>query len=290
MIDTIKSYWKPLAVIFFWGLSFIATKIALEEVTPPVIIFIRQILGFVLLFCFALIHKKSLVIKIKDLGWIVTLAAVACLHLWIQVTGLQWTTASNTGWIIGITPVFMTILALIFFKEKLLPIQLIGIVIAFVGLLLLVSKGDLTSIDFISNKGDLLIVGSTITWAVYSLISKKITLEYSSVTTTLYLFLFVAILIAPVTVNKENLTSIVSLSFSGWMSVIFLGLFCSGVAYVLWAQALSEMSATRVGAFLYIQPFVTFFAAWFYLGEDITILTLVSGLIIIGGVILVNRK
>jgi len=58
----------------------------------------------------------------------------------------------------------------------------------------------------------------------------------------------------------------------------------------LWAQALSEMSATRVGAFLYIQPFVTFFAAWFYLGEDITILTLVSGLIIIGGVILVNRK
>jgi len=290
MINNIKSYWKPLAVIFFWGLSFIATKIALEEITPPVIIFIRQILGFILLFCFVIIQKKALVIKLKDIGWIITLAAVASLHLWIQVTGLQWTTASNTGWIIGITPVFMTILALIFFKEKLLPIQLTGIVTAFIGLLLLVSKGDLSSIDFISNKGDLLIVGSTLTWAVYSLISKKITLEYSSVTTTLYLFLFVAILIAPVTINKENLNSISSLSFSGWIAVAFLGLFCSGVAYVLWAQALSEMSATRVGAFLYIQPFVTFFAAWIYLGEDITILTLASGLIIIGGVILVNRK
>jgi drug/metabolite transporter (DMT)-like permease len=55
--------------------------------------------------------------------------------LWIQVTGLKYTTASNTGWIIGITPVFMALLGYLFFREKLRIINIAGIAIAFFGLL-----------------------------------------------------------------------------------------------------------------------------------------------------------
>jgi RarD protein len=242
------------------------------------------------LFFVARRQKKSFHINLKDHKWVFILAVVACFHLWIQVTGLQWTSASNTGWIIGITPVFMTILGLIFFKEKISKHQLSGIIISFAGLLLLVSKGDLTSLDLIKNKGDVLIISSSFTWALYSLASKKATLNYSPVMTTLYLFMIVAVIIAPFTINRENIIAVEELSLGGWSAILFLGILCSGVAYTLWAQALTEMSASRVGAYLYIEPFVTFFGSWILLNEHITFLMLISGLIIIGGVILVNRK
>jgi len=290
MTNHIKTYWKLLAAVIAWGFSFIATKNALNEVSPVVIVFVRQLLGIAFLVIVALQQKKSFAVNVRDHGWIFILAVIASFHLWIQVTGLQWTSASNTGWIIGTTPVFMAILSLIFFKEKMSAPQTAGIVISFSGLLLLVSKGDLSSIDLIKNKGDLLIIASSITWSAYSMVNKKITFHYSPIMTTLYMFLFVALITAPFTINGKNIEAVLHLSLSGWMSILFLGIICSGAAYALWAQALSEMSASRVGAFLYLEPFVTVFGAWLLLNEQITFLTIISGLIIIGGVMLVNRK
>ena len=285
-----NSYWKSLFAVVVWGFSFIATKHALEEIKPEVIVLVRQLLGILFLTIVALKKKYNFAVNFHDHGWIFVLAVIACFHLWIQVTGLQWTTASNTGWIIGITPVFIAILALIFFKERISFGQSFGIVISFCGLFLLVTKGNFGSADLIKNKGDMLILASSITWSAYSLVSKKITLRYSPIMTTLYLFIFVALLIAPFTVNQVNVSAMMNLSIGGWISVLFLGIFCSGAAYAIWAQALSEMSASRVGAFLYLEPFVTLFGAWLLLNEHITALTIISGLIIIGGVIMVNRK
>ena len=286
----IKIIWKPLFAVIVWGFSFIATKDVLREIPPVLIVFVRQLLGIAFLTAVALKQKNSFAVNWRDHGRILLLAAFACFHLWIQVTGLQWTTASHTGWIIGITPVFMVILGMIFFKEKISVTQTVGIVVAFIGLLILVSKGDFSSIDFIKNEGDILIVASSVTWSIFSLVNKKITFHYSPVMTTLYLFVFVAVLISPFTVTHQNISLLIKLSAGGWFSILFLGIFCSGAAYALWAQALSEMSTSRVGAFLYIEPFVTFFGAWLMLGEKVTVLTLLSGVIIIGGVFLVNRK
>jgi len=286
----ITKYWKPLFAVFVWGLSFIATKIALREITPVTIVFIRQLLGISFLVFIAVKQKKSFEITWRDHKWVLLLGLIACFHLWIQVTGLQWTTASHTGWIIGITPVFMTILAMIFFKERIVKHQILGIILSFAGLLLLVSKGDFSSLDFIKNEGDLLIIGSSVTWAVYSMVSKRATFNYSPLMTTLYLFAIIAIVLVPFAVNRQNINAVEHLSFPGWVSILFLGIFCSGVAYTLWAQSLTEMSASRVGAFLYIEPFITFFGSWIFLDEKITLLTLLSGLVIIGGVVLVNRR
>jgi len=290
MINQTKKYWKPLFAVTVWGFSFIATKNALNEVNPTVIVFIRQLLGIVFLTSVAVKNKNSFAVNIKDHKWIFVLALIASVHLWIQVTGLQWTSASNTGWIIGTTPVFMAILAFIIFKERMTVQQIIGIVISFFGLLTLISKGDFLSIDLIKNKGDALVVSSSVTWAIYSMVNKKIILHYSPIMTTLYMFLYVSIILAPFTINEQNINAIVNLSFSGWISILFLGIICSGAAYALWAQTLKEMSATQAGVFLYLEPFVTLFGAWIMLNEHITVLTFLSGITIIGGVVLVNRK
>lgn len=282
------SYWKPLAAVVLWGISFIATKIALEEIAPLTIIFLRLILASILLFILAVYSKKSFAIDLKNHGGIFILALVAAFHLWIQVTGMQYTTAANTGWIIGTAPIFMAIVGFVVFKESLSPIQIFGILLAFFGLLMLISKGDFSSIDLLSNQGDFLILASAFTWSIYSAVNKKISLSYSPLLTILFLFLMMAIIISPFSINSDAIQSVSSLSTKGWIAILFLGIFCSGIAYVLWAQALKEMDSVKVGAFLYFEPFVTVFAAWFMLNEEITFIMILSGIIISIGVMLVN--
>jgi drug/metabolite transporter (DMT)-like permease len=284
------AYLKPLLATIFWGLSFIGTKTALLELTPVMIIIFRLLLGISFLTALAIYTKKDFSIKLKEHALILLLAAIAVFHLWIQVTGLQYTSAANTGWIIGTAPIFIAIMGIIFFKEKIKLKQLIGIIIAFIGLLLLMSKGNISSIDFISNKGDFLVLGSAFTWGVYSMVNKKISLTYPPLMTILYLFIMMAILLLPVTVNKETLFRLEHLSSIGWVSILFLGIFCSGISYVLWAQSLKDMDSSKVGAFLYFEPFVTVFSAWIFLHENITLLMIISGIIIILGVVLVNRN
>ncbi len=83
---------------------------------------------------------------------------------------------------------------------------------------------------------------------------------------------------------KHQLNSVINLSSIGWIAILFLGLLCSGVAYVIWAYALREMESAKVGAYLYFEPFVTVIAAWILLKEDITLFMILSGLIITSGV------
>jgi len=242
-----------------------------------------------LLIVIAVYTKRSFSINLKSHVWIFILALVAVFHLWIQVTGLQFTTASNTGWIIGTAPIFMAMLGFIFYRERITILQSSGIIIALAGLLLLIGKGDITNINLIQNKGDLLVLGSAFTWGVYSTVNKKISLTYSPLMTILYLFLMMALIIIPFNLNSAVITSVINLSSTGWISVLFLGIFCSGVAYVIWAQALRDMESAKVGAFLYFEPLVTVIAAWLFLREEITLLMIFSGLLITVGVFIVNK-
>ena len=276
--------------VISWGISFVATKIAIAELTPITLIILRMILAVVLLFIIAIATKRDFSIDRKKHSWIILLAVIAVFHLWIQVTGLKYTTASNTGWIIGITPVFMALMGYLFFKEKLGIINIAGIIVAFFGLLLLIGKGDLSKIDLISNKGDMMVLASAFTWSIYSLINKKITFSYPPLMTIFFLFLTMAAILIPFNISHETVYSVVNLSSRGWIAVLFLGLICSGVSYVFWAQALKEMDSARVGAFVYFEPFVTIFTAWFILNEQITFVIILSGVIITTGVILVNKK
>ena len=283
-------YIPILLAVLFWGSSFVATKTALLEIKPVTVIVLRLILATTLLTIIALSTKKSFSINLKSHGWILILAMIATFHLWIQVTGLQYTTASNTGWIIGTAPIFMAILGLIFFREKVTLLQVAGILIAIFGLLMLIGKGNVLDIDLIENKGDLLVLGSAFTWGVYSMVNKKISLSYSPLMTILYLFLMMLIIIIPFNLNSETINAVIHLSFIGWISILFLGLFCSGIAYVIWARALRDMESAKVGAFLYFEPFVTVLAAWFFLNEVITLMMIVSGLLITAGVFIVNKE
>lgn len=290
MILTIRNIWKPLLAVILWGASFVATKSLLYSLSPLGIIYIRLILGVISALTIAIFRKRNFSLEKKDIKGIFILAIISTTHLWIQVTGIKYTSASNTGWIIGIVPVIMAIMGFLIYRERMSLMQFSGAFIAFSGLIILISKGDLGSINFISNYGDLLVLGSAFTWSIYSFYGRKVTLDYPPSLTILYLFITMLLLLTPITISTDFLKSVKLLSAIDWSALIFLGIFCSGIAYILWAEAMSELPANRVGAFLYLEPFVTVFTAWFLLNEQITLLMMISGIVIIIGVIMVNRK
>jgi drug/metabolite transporter (DMT)-like permease len=98
------------------------------------------------------------------------------------------------------------------------------------------------------------------------------------------------VLLSPITISSDFFDSVSQLTNTEWGALMFLGFLCSGLAYVLWAEAMKELPANRVGTFLYLEPFVTVFTAWLLLNEEITFLMMASGIVIIVGVVLVNRK
>jgi drug/metabolite transporter (DMT)-like permease len=283
-------FWKPLVSVLVWGLSFIATKYALAELDPVTIINIRLGLSIPLLGLGAYITGKSFRIQKKQIGLVALLATISVIHLTIQVTGLRYTSAANTGWIIGTSPIFIAVMGRIFLKERISRQQTWGILVSLAGLVLLISKGNLTSLSFIKGIGDLLILASCATWGIFSVINRKLSLNYSPLITTFYLFVFMAVITLPFNINSETFNAVLHLSTRGWTALLFLGLFCSGLGYALWAKALSEMPSANVAAFLNIEPFITFIGAWLILGEHITLITIVSGLVIMFGIGIVNIR
>jgi len=211
-------------------------------------------------------------------------------HLLVQVSGMRFTTATNTAWIVSTSPVFVAFLSYLFLKEKLTWLKLSGILLAGLGVIFLVSKGELGNIKFISSRGDLLVLLSSLTWAIYSITSKKLLETYSATLITLYSLLLVCILVLPFNLNQKSFASIIGLSKTGWLAILYLGIFCSGIAYLFWSKALKQQDATKVSVYLYLEPLVALFGAGLILKEAITLWTVLGGVLIILGVYVVSIK
>ncbi len=231
------------------------------------------------------------------------------LHQWLQSNALQTSEAGTTAWIVSTTPVFMALLGWILLKEGLGWVKTIGIFLAFAGVLVVISRGDLGSISIgkFGAPGDKLILVSAINWAVFSALSRRGLKTYPASLMMFYvmvigwLFSTLLFFMGPIFASLPNdfarlylsgpgLSDIANLTFSGWMGVAFLGIFCSGLAYIAWYDALKVLTTAQTGVFLYIEPIVTVVVAFFILGEAITPALLIGGAVILFGVWLVNRS
>ena len=137
--------------------------------------------------------------------------------------------------------------------------------------------------------GDLLILLSAPNWAVFSVLSRRGLKKHPAANMMFNVmavgWLFTSVLFFA----GAGLAEIPRLSLAGWLAIAFLGVFCSGLAYIAWYDALQALQASQVGVFLYLEPLVAVFVAALVLGEAITLASLLGGGIILLGVYLVNR-
>ena len=276
-----------------WGASFIATKIALVDLSPITIVWLRFLMGVVILGITVILRKQFALPNKNEWGYFALLGFLGItFHQWLQSNGLKTSEAGTTAWIVATTPVFMALLGWLILKEKLPGIKIFGIVLAFFGVLLVVSHGNIASISIrkFGAPGDVLILISAINWAVFSALSRRGLKTYSASLMIFYVMLFGWIFSSILFVGGGNYVEIPALSVKGWLGVTFLGVFCSGLAYIAWYDALQVLSTANTGVFLYIEPLVAMVVAFFILGEPITVAALLGGGVILFGVWLVNRS
>lgn len=281
-----------LLAVVLWGISFVATKAALRELSPVVLIFSRFGLGTLLLLAILLVRRQPIVPPRSAWPTLVLLGFVGVfVHQMLQAYGLVFTSAVNTGWLIGLIPIWSALLSGIFLKERFGAAKLGGLALGFAGALLVVTRGRFGAgvLELPATRGDFLVLASTLNWAVYTILGRATLGRLGASRTTTAAMFLGWLMLAPLFAQERGWRALQALSPAGWGSVLFLGIGCSGLGYLFWYEALEHLEPSRVAAFLYLEPLVTLCAAMLLLGETIHVTTVLGGVLVLSGVILVQR-
>ncbi|MFZ5884688.1 MAG: DMT family transporter [Chloroflexota bacterium] len=285
-------YLEALFAVVVWGASFIATKVALQDVSPVTVVWLRFSMGVLILGAAVAMRGEFALPRRSEWAYFALLGFLGItFHQWLQSNGLQTSEAGTTAWIVATTPVFMAMLGRFILKERLDWLKTLGIFLAFAGVLLVVSKGNLSSVSVgrFGAPGDKLILVSAVNWAVFSVLSRRGLKAYPAGLMMFYVMTLGWLFTSLLFFAGGNIAEVSGLTFNGWLGIAFLGVFCSGLAYIAWYDALQALSAAQTGVFLYIEPLVAVVVAFFVLGEPVTLVSLLGGGVILFGVWLVNR-
>lgn len=288
----IAAYIEVTFAVIVWGISFIATKLALRDLAPVTVVWLRFAIGVIILGIATLLRHQFALPKRKEWLYFAILGFLGItFHQWLQSTGLVTSQASTTAWIVATTPVFMAILGFFFLHEKFDWLQISGIILAIVGVLLVVSEGNINGIlgGHFGEPGDILIMISAINWAVFSILSRRGLKIHQATQMMFFVMTFGWLFTSVLFFTSSNVQNIGNLTWTSLFGIGFLGIFCSGLAYIAWYDGLQAIPASQVGAFLYIEPLVAVIVAWIILGESLLLITLLGGAIILLGVRLVQK-
>ena len=283
---------KLTASIIIWGGSFIATKYTVTEVSPITVIWLRFMIGLIILGIFARRRGDLRLDSWKDASQFIILGLLGItLPQWMQARGLVTSDASTTAWISSTTPIFMAILGWLFLKEKLTWSSISGILLAGIGVLLVISKGKLSSLfaNGFGKPGDIIILISAPVWAIYSIFSRPSLQRHSVIKVTFYTILFGWMFSSIEFALGSKWTEFNQLTLTGWSAVMYLGVFCSALAYIFYNDGLQSLSSSQVGAYLYIEPLVATLVSAVLLSEQIVLATIIGGAFILFGIWLVNQ-
>ena len=287
--------WSALAAIIIWGFSFIATKVAIQEVHPFGLMALRFGIGALLLSLIQFSRDRQFlrVLSARDWVQIFLLALVGIAgHNLIQAYGLLYTTAISTGWIIAAQPLFITLSACLFLRERITVRKIIGLFLGFFGVFLIITQGvfSLAVFHWSSSFGDFLILFSAITWTIFTVGGRSFLSRFPPLAAIAPIMSVGFLMSLLVSMLQPEWNIRVDLSIAAWVSVLFLGIFCSGVAYFLWYLALEKKDSSSVGMYLYLEPLITLLGACILLGERASWVTLAGGGVTLAGVFLATRS
>jgi drug/metabolite transporter (DMT)-like permease len=282
---------EGLFAVVVWGASFIATKIAVAEAAPVTVVWLRFASGVAILGGVVAARREWARLSGRTLVLFAALGALGItFHQWLQSNALLTARASTSGWIIATTPVFIAVLAAAVLRERLGGRAWLGIVLAAAGVPLVVARGGLGALlggDSWST-GDVMMLISAPNWAVFSVASRGLLRRHPAARALLLIMTFGWLFTSVQFAFGPGLADLGRLSGRGWAAVLFLGVACSGLAYLAWFDALHKLSASRTGALLYLEPLIATAVAAAVLGEPITATIVLGGAVILLGVWLVE--
>ena len=256
--------------IVIWGTTFISTKLLLKSFSPVEILIFRFVIGFCALWLVDP-HRLSVRDRRQELYFAAAGFCGITLYYLLENVALTYTSASVVGVIISIAPFFTAAGAHLFLKgERLHAGFFTGFTAALAGVCLISFDG--WTVQHLNPLGSLLAVSAAVVWALYSIITKKIsTFGYTTIRTTRRTFFYGLIFLVPVSCffglhpDWKALSRPVNIC-----NILFLGLGASALCFVTWNTAVRLLGAVRTSMYIYLVPVITVGMSALILGERIT--------------------
>jgi len=281
-----KAYLFAGIAIFFWSTVATAFKLALEHLEPIQLVFYSTLFSVIVLFLITLIQGKLGLIKSFSKSDLVRCAFLGllnpCLYYIILFKGYDVLPAQEAMVINFSWPIMIVILSIPILKQKIDIKSFLSIVVCYIGVVVIASKGNVFSMQFESPLGVSYILITTVIWSLFWLFNTKNSND--SVVSLFLIFLFSLPYILIIAYYSD---SFVIPSLKGVIGSAYIGLFEMGVSVVLWQLALkTSTTVSRVASLVFITPFLSLLILYFVLKEDILVSTIFGVILICLGLIL----
>jgi len=280
-------------VVAIWGVTFVYTKLLLiAGLTAAQIFVLRFIMAYLLLLVYSLIRKRF---RLFASVWQDELLMVALgvtggsLYFLTENSAMIYTTTTNTSLIVCLCPLIAALLIALFFRSmRLHGIQIVGTVMAAIGVCIVVLNGHF--VLHLSPLGDMLAFGACLCWAFYSLLMIPAGQRYDTLFITRKVFFYGLLSMIPYFLVFPDLPSLsVVLRADILANLLFLGCVASMLCFLAWNWVIKKLGAVIVTNYVYFNPVTTVIFAWLILSERITIYFLVGTLLILAGMYLCNK-
>lgn len=272
-----------------WGTTFVSSKLLLEEgLTPAEIMVLRFVIAYVGILPFS---KGGLWCKsIKDeLLMLLLGVSGGSLYFLFENTALVYTQASNVAIIIAATPLLTMLTAHLIFRQERVSKRVYAYsLLSLAGVALVVFNGEF--ILKLNPLGDVLTLGASIMWVIYSIVIAKLESKYDSLMITRKVFFYGVLTLLPYFAIEPFDVSMEQLMRPAVMgNLLFLGVLASLICYWAWNVAIVKLGAVKSTNYLYINPIVAMITSYFVLSERITMLAIVGTILILTGMYLAQR-
>jgi drug/metabolite transporter (DMT)-like permease len=267
---------------------YVVSKVVLDIIPPFSLVTLRLLLGaFTLLIVlvirgFPKISRKQIwqVLGVGFVGYGVSLS--------LQFLGTKLSTAANGSLVTSATPAFVLIFAGLLLKEKITWLRISALVLATLGVIAVIDprSAELNPDLFL---GNLFLIGAAITWALYSVLVRRSTQNMDVLPFSLIAFLGGLPVSIPAGAWELKTLGVGEISLGVVGGVLFLGIISTALAMVLWNSAFALVDANLASLTFFAQPVVGTLLGWFFLGEQITPLFLLGGLLIGLGLAISSR-
>ena len=245
-------------VALFWGSTYFLTKMAVEELEPFNLTALRFGTAFIItaLFFFKRIRKADRTV----IKYSIILGVLAVIAVLSMTFGVQYTTASNAGFLISLSVVMIPLISVVVLKKRIKAKLLLSVILATIGIVCLTLNEQLTI-----NKGDILCILCATSFAVQVLIMERIPKSADSVAIGALQLGITAVVNFILSFFLENFT--VPRDFKVWGVIVILGVFCTAFCYIIQIYALKNTSAIQAGIILSLEPVFSAIFAYIFLGE-----------------------
>ena len=283
-----------LLTVTFWAGNFIVGKFAsLNDVPPFSLNFYRWFFAWLILAPFTLpeiIKKKDYIIKNYKLFIILGVTSITIFNSVVYYS-LNFTQVINGVLMISTIPVMILFISSILKIEKTNVFQIIGVILSFIGVIIIITKVDLEilkNLDF--NKGDITMVIAMFSWALYSSLLKKQKYEISQISLLQVLMTFGLVFLMPIYFIEYQFGFRIIMDKPFILILSYVVLLPGLASFILWIKGISLIGANRSGVFLHLMPILSTVMAMIFFKEKFMFYHMLGACFIISGILLSNQK